>query len=79
MRHHGSHFADRGEPIAEPLAFLDLLDVREVLEEERRADGVVFVIADERQRVADHLVGGFEPQFGTVWQRLSFQRTRRGP
>ena len=41
VRHDRSHFADRRQPIAEPLAFLDLLDVREVLEKERRADGLV--------------------------------------
>ena len=52
--------ADGGEAIAQALALLDLLDVREVLEEERRADRLPIVIADERQRVADHGVGGLE-------------------
>ena len=39
VRHHRRHLADRGQPIAQPLALLDLLDVREVLEEQRGADG----------------------------------------
>ena len=32
------HFAERGQPIAQPLAFLLLLDLRQVLEEHHRAD-----------------------------------------
>ena len=32
------HLAERRQPIAQPLAFLELLDPRQVLEEQRRAD-----------------------------------------
>ena len=38
--HRRGHLAERGQPIAQPLALFHLLDVREVLEEERRADGL---------------------------------------
>ena len=38
VRDHGRHLADGGEPVAQPLAFLELLDARQVLEEHRRAD-----------------------------------------
>ena len=74
MRHHRGHLADRGQPIAQPLALLDLLDVRQVLEKQRRADRFAVIVANQRQRVADHGVGGLEPQLGAVGQRLQFKR-----
>ena len=33
----GGHLAERGEPVAQPLALFELLDARQVLEEQRRA------------------------------------------
>ena len=35
VRDGGGHLAERREPVAQPLALLELLDAREVLEEER--------------------------------------------
>jgi hypothetical protein len=53
VRHHRRHLADGGQAIAQALTLFDLLDVRQVLEEQRRADRLAVVVADERQRVAD--------------------------
>ena len=38
VRDRRGHLAERRQPIAQPLAFFDLLDARQVLEEQRRAD-----------------------------------------
>ena len=38
VRDRRGHLAERRQPIAQPLAFLDLLDARQILEEQRRAD-----------------------------------------
>ena len=78
VRHHRGHLADRGEAIAQPFAFFHLLDVREVLEEQRGANRLALVVADERQGVADDGVGRLEAQLGAVGQGLSVQRRRRG-
>jgi hypothetical protein len=59
---------------SKPAALLDLLDVGEVLEEQRRADWLAVIVANQRQRVADHGVGGFQPQLGAVGQRLELER-----
>ena len=69
VRHRRGHLAERGQSIAQPLALFHLLDVRQVLEEERRAGGLVVLIANERQRVADHLVARLQPELRAVGQR----------
>ncbi len=74
MRHHGGHFADGCEPVAKPFAFLDLLDVGEVLEEQRRANRFAVIVAHQRQRVTDHRVGRLEAQLRAIRQRLQFER-----
>ena len=38
VRDAGGHFAERGESIAQPLALLELLDLREILEEHHGAE-----------------------------------------
>ena len=38
VRDAGRHLAERGQPIAQPLALLELFDLRQVLEEHHRAD-----------------------------------------
>ena len=38
VRDAGGHLAERGEPIAQPLALLELFDLRQILEEQHRAD-----------------------------------------
>lgn len=69
------HFADRGQPIPEAFAFLDLFDARQVREEHRRADRVPRVGVDVRERVADDLARSLQPQFGAVGEQC---RVRRG-
>jgi hypothetical protein len=62
------HLAERRQAIAEPLALLELLDARQVLEEEGGADVAPRVVLHVRQRVADHLAGVLEAHFGAVGQ-----------
>ena len=38
VRDRRGHLAERRQPVAQPLALFELLDARQVLEEERRAD-----------------------------------------
>ena len=38
------HLAERGEPVAQPLALLELLDPGQVLEEQRRADDAAALV-----------------------------------
>ena len=81
VRDHRRHLADRGEPIAQPLAFLELLDAREVLEEHRRADHLAGVVAHQRQRVADHLVptASAASRRGSAAGAGRTRRSARGP
>ena len=66
------HLAQRRQPIAQPFALLELFDPGEVLEEHRRADGHALAVADERQRVAEHLVGRRQAQLGAVGEEGQF-------
>ena len=59
----------------EALALLELLNARQVLEEHGRADHVAIVGADERERVADHLVRGLQPHLDAVRQVVQVERT----
>ena len=74
MRHHRGHFAHGGQPIAQALALFHLLDVGEVLEKQRRADGLANFVAHQRQGVADHRVGGLQAELRAVGQRLQLER-----
>ena len=51
------HLAERRQPVAQPLALLELLDPRQVLEEQRRARDLARGVAHLRQRVADDPAG----------------------
>ena len=55
VRDRRRHLAERRQPVAQPLALLELLDARQILEEERRAGDAPAGVADLRQRVADDL------------------------
>ena len=68
VRDSGRHLAERNQPIAQALAFLELFDLREVLEEQRDAGRTAPLVTNVRQRVADHLARRFEPQLGAVGQ-----------
>ncbi len=46
VRDRRRHLAERRQAVAKPIAFLDLLDARQVLEEERRADERAVVVVD---------------------------------
>ena len=61
-----SHLAERGKAVAQSLTLLELLDAREILEEHRRADNAACIVADERERVAEHLSGRTQPQFRSI-------------
>jgi hypothetical protein len=76
---HGGHLTDRGEPVAQTLAFFELLDPREVLEEHRGPDHVAVIGAYERQGVADHLVRRFEPHLDAVRQMVQIERAGKNP
>ena len=75
----GRHLAEHGEPVAQALPFLELLDARQVLEEHRGADGEALGVADEGQRVAEHLVGRRQAEFGTIGQEREFVGTGEHP
>ena len=60
------HFAERREAVAQPFAFFELLDARQVLEEERGASQAAAGVDHLRQRVADHLACRFQTELGTV-------------
>ena len=74
MGHDRGHFAHGGEAIAQPLALLDLFDVREVLEEHGRAHRLTRIVPDQGQRVANHGVGGLQAQLCAIGQRLQLKR-----
>ena len=68
--HDRRHLADRRQPVAQPLALLHLLDVGQVLEEQApRPTTTPASLADQRQAVADHRVGGLQPHLGAAGQR----------
>ena len=68
VRDRRRHFPERRQPIAQPLALLELFDARQILEEQRRAGDRRRGVPDLRQRVADHLARALEPQLGAVGQ-----------
>ena len=74
VRHHRRHLADGGQPIAQALALFHLFDVGQVLEKERRAHRLAVLVAHQRQRVADHRIGGLQAQFRAVGERLQLER-----
>ena len=72
---HGGHLSNRCKTIAQTLALLELFNAGQVLEEHGRPDHVAIVGADERERVADHLVRGLEPHLDAVRQMVQIERT----
>ena len=70
------HLAERGQPVAQALALLELLDAGQVLEEERRADVAPARVLDVRQRVADHLARSSSAAARRGWAGAR-ARTRR--
>ena len=73
------HFAERGEPVAQPLALFELLDAGQILEEQRRAGDRGPAVADLRQGVANHLAGALQPQFGAVGQVRQLEGAGQDP
>ena len=76
VRDRGGHLAERRQPIAQAFALLELLDARQVLEEQRRAGDLAVLVLDLRERVADHFARALQPQLGAVGQ-MRQDRTRR--
>ena len=75
VRDRRGHLAERREPVAQALALFELLDARQVLEEERRADvAAARVLAHVRERVADDLAGAFQAKLGAVGQVRQLER-----
>ena len=74
VRDGGRHLAERDEPIAQALALFELLDLRQVLEEQRDAGRAAALVAHVRQRVADDLAGRLQPQLGAVGQVAQLER-----
>ena len=74
VRDRRRHLAERGQPVAQPLALFELLDPGQVLEEERRPDVAAARVLDVRERVADHLAGVLQPQLGAVGQVRQLER-----
>ena len=79
VRDRGGHLAERGEPVAQPLALFELLDAGQILEEQGRAGDPAALVAHLRQRVADDLVGALEPQLGAVGQVRELERAGDDP
>ena len=77
VRNRRRHLAERRQPIAQPLPFLELLDARQVLEKQRGAGDLAVLRPDLRQRVADHFAGALQPQLGAIRQMREIERTRR--
>jgi hypothetical protein len=73
VRHGSRHLAERGEPVAQALPFLELFDACQVLEEESDTGRLAHVVPDERQRVADHLPRGLQAQLDAVRQVAQFE------
>ena len=79
VRDGGGHLAERRQPVAQALALLELLDAREVLEEERGAGEPPARIAHLRQRVADDLVRALQPELGAIRQVRQVERPGDDP
>ena len=74
MRDAGRHLTERRKPIAQALAFLELLHLREVLEEHHGAGRLPAIVFHLRQRVADDAVEVFQPQLGAIRQMAQLER-----
>ena len=74
VRDGGGHLAERGQPIAKPIALLDLFDARQVLEEERRADERAAVVIDAREGVANRAAGLPESHLRAVGKVVGLER-----
>ena len=74
VRDRRGHLAERRQPVAQPLALFDLLDARQILEEQRRADHPAVVVVDVRQRVADRAARLAQPHLGAVRQVVAVER-----
>ena len=68
------HLAERREAIAQALALLELFDLRQVLEEQHRADRRPIVALHLRERVADHAVEVLQPRLRAVRQVAQLER-----
>ena len=68
MGDRGGHFAQRRQPVAQPLAFLKLLDPRRVLEVEHLAGHCLCPIDNSGERVAKHLVRFAQFELAAVWK-----------
>ena len=73
------HFAERGQPVAQPVALFDLLDARQVLEEQRRAHRAALVVVDVRERVADRAARLAQPHLGAVRQVVGVEGLAGAP
>jgi hypothetical protein len=74
VRNRGRHLAERDQPIAQPFTLFNLLDFRQVLEEDDDADRLPPLVAHMRQRVADHLAGRLQPELGAIGQMMQLER-----
>ena len=74
VRDRRGHLAERRQPVAQPLALFHLLDARQVLEEQRRADHAAVVVVDVRERVAHRAAGLAQPHLGAVGQVVAVER-----
>jgi hypothetical protein len=79
VRDPGRHLPERREAIPQPLPLLQLLDLRQVLEEHRRANRSAPIVLDLRQRVPDDAIDILQPQLGAVWQRAELEGAREHP
>ena len=68
------HLAERRQPVAQTLALFHLLDARQVLEEERRADHPAVVVVNVRERVAHRAAGLAQPHLGAVGEVVARRR-----
>ena len=74
VRDGGGHLAERRQPVAQPLALLELLDPRQVLEEERGPRHPPARILHLRDRVADDFVRALQPQLGAIREVRQVER-----
>ena len=65
------HLSKRCEAIAQALSLLDLLDPREVLEEQHCAGHVAVVVNDAGECVSQDLARPLQPQLGPIGRWLS--------
>jgi hypothetical protein len=70
---------ERHEAVAQPFAFLELLDLGQVLEEQRDAGRASALVADVRERVSDHLARRLQAQFGAIGQMAQLERAVQHP